>query len=114
MIKTIKKQWFVSELVLIFLSVVFDKTDKIALMKIFIKNSGGSSIMIVCIFLLSGMILDIDQIKSGLKDTKSTFAALFLIVVVSPFIAVAMSFFPLKQELLLVFSWLQLCPTKTC
>ncbi|MCP4718761.1 MAG: bile acid:sodium symporter [Desulfobacteraceae bacterium] len=108
---TIKKQWFLCGLVLIFFSVIFDRTGNIALTGIFIKNHSGSSVMIVCIFLLSGMILDIDQIKSGLKDAKSTFAALLLIVVVSPFVAAVMSFLPLETGIILGLFLVAVMPT---
>jgi len=111
LINTIKKQWFLCGLVLIFMAVIFDKTDRIALTGIYLKNHNGSSIMIFFIFILSGMILDIDQMKSGIKDIKSTLAALFIIIIISPFVAVVMSFLPLETGILLGMFLVAVMPT---
>ncbi len=111
MINTIKKQWFLCGLVLIFLAVIFDKTGQIALTGIYLKNHSGSSVMIFFIFILSGMILDIDQMKSGIKDIKSTLAALFIIIIISPFVAAAMSFLPLETGILLGMFLVAVMPT---
>ena len=111
MINTIKKQWFLCGLVLIFLAVIFDKTGQIALTGIYLKNHSGSSVMIFFIFILSGMILDIDQIKSGIKDIKSTLAALFIIIIISPFVAAVMSFLSLETGILLGMFLVAVMPT---
>ena len=111
MINTIKKQWFLCGLVLIFLAVIFDKTEQIALTGIYLKNHSGSSVMIFFIFILSGMILDIDQMKSGIKDIKSTLAALFIIIIISPFVAAVMSFLPLETGILLGMFLVAVMPT---
>ena len=111
MINTIKKQWFLCGLVLIFLAVIFDKTEQIALTGIYLKNHSGSSVMIFFIFILSGMILDIDQMKSGIKDIKSTLAALFIIIITSPFVAAVMSFLPLETGILLGMFLVAVMPT---
>ena len=111
MINTIKKQWFLCGLVLIFLAVIFDKTGQIALTGIYLKNHSGSSVMIFFIFILSGMILDIDQMKSGIKDIKSTLAALFIIIIISPFVAAVMSFLSLETGILLGMFLVAVMPT---
>jgi len=111
LINTIKKQWFLCGLVLIFLAVIFDKTEQIALTGIYLKNHSGSSVMIFFIFILSGMILDIDQMKSGIKDIKSTLAALFIIIIISPFVAAVMSFLPLETGILLGMFLVAVMPT---
>jgi len=111
LIKTIKKQWFLCGLVLIFLAVIFDKTGWIALAGIHLKNHSGSSVMIFFIFILSGMIIDIDQMKSGIRDVKSTLAALLMIIVISPFVAAAMSFLSLETGIILGLFIVAVMPT---
>ncbi|MCK5695156.1 MAG: bile acid:sodium symporter [Desulfobacula sp.] len=111
MINTIKKQWFLCGLVLIFLAVIFDKTGWITLSGIYLKNHSGSSVMIFFIFILSGMIIDIDQMKSGIRDVKSTLAALLMIIVISPFVAAAMSFLSLEIGIILGLFLVAVMPT---
>lgn len=111
MINIIKKQWFLCGLVLIFLAVIFDKTGRIAFAGVYLKNHDGSSAMIFLIFILSGMIIDIDQMKSGIKDIKSTFAALFMIIVISPFVAAAMNFLPLETGIIIGLFLVAVMPT---
>ena len=111
MINIIKKQWFLCGLVLIFLVVIFDKSGQIALAGIYLKDHSGSSVMIFLIFILSGMIIDIDQMKSGIKDVKSTFAALFVIIIISPFVAAAMSFLSLETGIILGLFLVAVMPT---
>ena len=111
MINIIKKQWFLCGLVLIFLAVIFDKTGRIAFAGIYLKNHSGSSAMIFFIFILSGMIIDIDQMKSGIRDVKSTLAALLMIIVISPFVAAAMSFLSLETGIVIGLFLVAVMPT---
>ena len=111
MINIIKKQWFLCGLVLIFLAVIFDKTGRIAFAGIYLKNHSGSSAMIFFIFILSGMIIDIDQMKSGIRDVKSTLAALLMIIVISPFVAAAMSFLSLETGIIIGLFLVAVMPT---
>jgi sodium/bile acid cotransporter 7 len=111
LINTIKKQWFLCGLVLIFLAVIFDKTGRIALTGIYLKNHSGSSVIIFFIFILSGMIIDIDQMKSGIRDVKSTLAALVVIIVISPFVAAAMSFLSLETGVIIGLFLVAVMPT---
>lgn len=96
---------------LIFLAVIFDKTGQIALAGIYLKNHSGSSVMIFLIFILSGMIIDIDQMKSGIRDVKSTLAALFMIIVISPIVAAVISFLPLETGVIIGLFLVAVMPT---
>ena len=101
MIERIKKQWFLTGIVLIFLLVVLDKTATLAQAGIFLKNHNGSSFMIFFIFLFSGFIIEADQIKAGIKDVKATITALAVIVFAAPVAAYLLSFFSLETGVIL-------------
>ena len=82
--EVIEKHCFLFGIVLILTCVIFDKTGNLARAGIFLKDHQGPSFMIFFIFLLSGMIIDGDQIKAGIKDVKATIAALVVIVIIAP------------------------------
>ncbi len=101
MIEKIKKQWFLIGIALVFACVVFDKTGILAQTGIFIKNHKGTSFMIFLIFLLSGMIIETDKIKAGIKDVKATAAALVMIILVAPVAAFGLALIPMETGVIL-------------
>lgn len=107
----LKKQWFLVGLVLVFAGVVLDKTGKFACAGNYLKAHNGSEIVIFIIFVISGLIIEIKQIKAGVKDIHSTFAALFVILIVSPFVALVLSFIPLQKGLLIGLFIVAVMPT---
>lgn len=78
---------------------VADGSGRIVAPGLWLKENGGPDIIIVLIFLLSGLALNTSQIRAGLKDVKGTLAALFLIFLVSPVIALLINQLPLSAEL---------------
>ena len=76
----LKKQWFLVGMVLVFAAVLLDGTLSLAKAGILLKSHHGASLVILVIFLLSGLIIEIDQIRAGIRDLKATSAALAVIV----------------------------------
>nr|WP_246804268.1 bile acid:sodium symporter [Desulfosarcina cetonica] len=73
--KTIKRHWFFIGLALVFAGVLLDGTLNLARTGILLKNHHGPSVLIVVIFLFSGLIIEIDQIRAGIRDVRATLAA---------------------------------------
>ena len=111
MIEKIKRQWFLFGIILVFAIVIFDKTGTLAQAGIFLKNHNGSSFMILLIFLFSGMIIEADQIKAGIKDFKATTAALVIIVIFSPLLALSFAFIPLETGVIIGLFLVAVMPT---
>lgn len=91
MIIFLKKQWFLLGLIFIFIFVLLEPTGILVKTGIALKNHNGPDILIFLIFLMSGLIIETEQIKSGIKDVKSTLTALLLIIIVSPVVAIMLS-----------------------
>jgi len=87
LIEKIKKYWFLIGLVTVFASVFFDKTGLLSLIGVFLKKNHGPDFIIFIIFFLSGVILEIENLKQGIKDIKITFLTLFIIFIFSPIVA---------------------------
>jgi len=96
MIKKIKEQWFLFGLVFIVMAVIFDKSNMLAGIGIVLKENHGPEIMVFLIFIVSGFLIENDQIKAGVKDFKSTFLTLIVIIVFAPIAAGLLSLFPLE------------------
>lgn len=84
MIQKIKQFWFLLGLVLIFTAMIIDKSDALAGLGIFLKNNNAPEIIIFLIFIVSGLLIDKEQIKAGIKDVKVTFLSLLVIVIIAP------------------------------
>ncbi len=111
MLNKLKQQWFLVGLVFVVAAVVFDWTGKIAYAGNYLKIRHGSDFVIFLIFIMSGLIIEIKEIKSGVRDISSTFIALFIIVIVSPIVAVILSFFPLQKGLIIGLFIVAVMPT---
>ena len=90
-LQILKKQWFLAALVVIFAAVLLDGTLTLARIGILIKTHHGASILIFCIFLSSGLIIEINQITSGIRDVRATLAALTVIVAIAPLAAIGLA-----------------------
>jgi len=111
MIQKIKDQWFLTGLGIIFLAVYFDPSGILVNAGLLLKNNHGPSIIIVFIFIFSGLIIETDQIKAGIKDIKSTFSALTVIIILSPVAALILSYLPLETGLLIGLFIVSVMPT---
>ncbi|MBW1894127.1 MAG: bile acid:sodium symporter [Deltaproteobacteria bacterium] len=88
MMTMIKKHWFLLGLFAVFSMTLLDNTEFVSLAGIWCKSHNGANTAIFIIFLISGLLLDAGQIKSGIKNVKSIFLSLILIFMAAPAIAV--------------------------
>lgn len=98
-------------LILIFAAVISDPTDFLAKTGIFFKACKGPSFAIFIIFLLSGMVIETHQIKSGIRDMKATFTALAVIFLVAPATTALLSLMPIDTGILLGLCIVAVMPT---
>jgi len=92
----IKKYWFISGLVLVFVITVADTTETVSGIGRWFKMHRGPDAVIVLIFFFSGLILNARQIRSGLMDIKGIVIALAIIFLVSPITGALFSMAPLS------------------
>ncbi|MCK5096998.1 MAG: bile acid:sodium symporter, partial [Desulfobacteraceae bacterium] len=111
MIKKIKQQWFLTGLVLVFAGVILDMTGKFAFAGNYLKIHHGPDVVIFTIFIISGLIIEMEQIKSGIKDVYSTFLALLIILIISPVVAGLLSLFPFEKSLVVGLFIVAVMPT---
>ena len=107
----VKKQWFLFGLILVFILVIGDTSGTLANAGIFLKAHNGSSVMIFLIFLASGMIIEFDQIRAGIRDVRATSAALFCIVFAAPLAALILTRLPLEQGVAVGLILVSVVPT---
>lgn len=111
MIQNIKKQWFLVSLVLVFAAVMIDSSDSLLKIGMVLKANQGPEIMICIIFIMSGLVMESDQIKAGIKDVKPTFLALAVILVFSPIAAYLLCLLPLETGVILGLFIVAVMPT---
>jgi solute carrier family 10 (sodium/bile acid cotransporter), member 7 len=111
LITKIKQQWFLIGLVLVFAGVLMDKTGRLAHAGNYLKMHHGSDIVIFIIFIISGLIIKVEEIKSGIKDVSATSIAIVTILIVAPLIAGLLSLFPLQKGLIIGLFIVAVMPT---
>ena len=107
----IKKHWFLAGLVLIFTLVTLDRSLTLADLGIFLKDHQGAKFMIFSIFLFSGLIIEPDQIRAGIRDVRATAAAMGLIIVLSPLLGALFLLLPLETGTALGLVLVAVMPT---
>jgi len=95
------KNWFMASLVVITLLTVSDSTGLLVAPGLWLKAHHGPDVVIVLVFFLSGLALNTAQIKKGFADYKGTILALLLIFLVSPLVALTISFLPIEPGIIL-------------
>jgi len=111
MIQKIKKQWFLVSLVLVFAAVMIDSSNSLLKIGMVLKENQGPEIMIFILFIISGLLMESDQIKAGIRDVKPTFLALTVILVFSPIAAYLLSLLPLETGVILGLFIVAVMPT---
>jgi len=111
MIQTIKKQWFLVSLAIIFAAVIFDRSDSLSTFGITLKNNHGTDVIIFIVFILSGLLIESNQIIAGIKDIKATLLALAVIIIFAPIAALLLSFFPMDTGVIIGLFIVSAMPT---
>ncbi|RLB94522.1 MAG: bile acid:sodium symporter [Deltaproteobacteria bacterium] len=111
MVQKIKKQWFLVSLVLVFLAVMIDSSNSLLKIGLVLKGNYGPEIMIFLIFIISGLLIEIDQIQAGIRDVKSTVLALTIILVIAPIAAGLLCLLPLETGVILGLFIVAVMPT---
>ncbi len=94
----IKKYWFLSALFLVSIITVVDATGTVAGLGRWVKVHYGADLVIALIFFGSGLILQPEEMRAGVRDAKGTVLSLVMIFVVSPLAAVVISLSPLPLD----------------
>ena len=79
----------------IFVVTIVDTTETISGMGQWLKGHHGPAVTVILIFFFSGLLLESDQIRSGVKDIKGTLGALSIIFLISPLAALLPGYLPL-------------------
>ena len=107
----IRKNWFALGLVVVALVTLADTSETIADAGRWLKRQNGAAIFIVMIFIASGLLLKVDQIKAGLRDIQGTALALGLIFIVAPLLAFALGGLPIPAGVALGLILVAIMPT---
>lgn len=90
-----QNNWFMTVLVTASVLVLCDSSGLIVTPGLWLKKHYGPEFSIIVIFLLSGIALDMRQVRQGFADCSGTAASLVIIFVAGPLIALAFSILPL-------------------
>jgi len=111
LMQKIKQFWFLLGLGFVFITVIIDRTDTLAGIGIFFKDNNASEVIIFLIFIISGLLIEQNQIRAGVKDIKSTLLSLMVILVVSPSAALILSCLPLETGVVIGLFLVAVMPT---
>lgn len=107
----LKKYWFILGLIGVALITVADTQMLIVAPGLWLKNHRGPDFVIVLIFLLSGLALDIRQVRDGLADFRGTLLALIIIFIVAPLVALPYTLMPMESGVILGLLLVAVMPT---
>lgn len=93
----LKRQWFLTALLTMVAVTVLDATETVPDAGLWLRDWNVPSLVIFIIFLLSGMMLDARQLRSGLRDVAGTSAALGIIFVFGPIVGAVFGLLPLSD-----------------
>ena len=111
LLNLIKKYWFLAGLVLVFAITLADVTNLTVEAGRWCKQHYGPNLVILLVFLFSGMILDPRRIRAGLADLKGTVHALILIFIISPVLAACLQFLPINAGIKIGLFLVAVMPT---
>jgi len=110
-IALIKKNWFLLGLISVSLFTLADSRGITIGPGLWLKTHHGPDFVIVLIFFFSGMALDATLIRAGISDHKGTLAALLLIFLIAPLLALIFTLLPLETGVLLGLFLVSVMPT---
>lgn len=107
----IKKYWFMAGLTAVLLFTLADPTEVVPFAGEWLKSHGGAESVIWVMFFISGLSLDLYQVREGILDYRGTLLALTLIFVISPFVAWFFSFMPIPMDIAVGLILVAVVPT---
>lgn len=107
----IRKYWFLVGMILVAALTLADTSETIARAGRWFKDHQGPNAAIALVFLFSGLILNIEQIKAGLRDLKGLLVALGLIFIAAPLLALALVQTPMETGMLVGLVLVAVMPT---
>jgi sodium/bile acid cotransporter 7 len=107
----IKKYWFMAGLISVFVLTVADTSRTVSGIGQWFKQHYGPGTAIVLIFFFSGLLLEADQMRAGLRDVKGTLTALSIIFLVSPLTAILTGLLPLDTGIKMGIFLVAVMPT---
>ncbi|SFM96324.1 bile acid:sodium symporter [Thermodesulforhabdus norvegica] len=107
----LKKYWFFVGLVTVSLTTVLDCSGKVASLGTLCQAYGLQEIVIFAIFFLSGLGLETPEWQVGLKDLRAIIAALCMIFVISPGLALPVTLIDLPTGYWIGFVLVVIMPT---
>ena len=93
----LRRQWFLSALILVVAVTVIDATETVPDAGMWLRDHGAPSAVIFAIFLMSGGMLDARQLAAGLREVKGTAAALGVIFGLGPAVGALFGLTPLSD-----------------
>jgi len=111
MVELLRKNWFMLGLIVIALVTLSDTQGTLTGWGLWLKTHHGPDFVIVLIFFLSGLALDTSRIRAGVSDHKGTMAALLLIFIIAPLLALPFTFLQLDTGVLLGLFLVAVMPT---
>lgn len=96
----IAKYWFIAGLILLSVITIADSREWTVSASLWLKGHGGPDVVIFLIFLFSGTVMNARLLKKGVKDIPATLAALMVIFICSPLLALAFRFLPIEIQVL--------------
>jgi solute carrier family 10 (sodium/bile acid cotransporter), member 7 len=94
------KYWFMLALIVLALITVADTHEWTVAAGRLLKRHGGPGAVIFSIFFFSGLALDAGLLRKGLGDLRATVAALLVIFLFAPLVALAFHYLPLNIQIL--------------
>lgn len=101
MISVLKQNWFMVLLLVISILTVSDASGIVTSPGQWLKHHHAPEVIIALVFFLSGLALNTQQIRKGIRDIKATIAALIIIFVAAPLLAVAFAYLPMPPGLII-------------
>lgn len=98
-------------LIVVPLLTIIDPTSLIVHPGIWLKTHHGPDLVIILIFLLSGMALNTSQLKEGLADVQGTLLALTLIFIIAPLVGFVFAQLPLQPGIIIGLLLVAAMPT---
>lgn len=111
MLNRLGKNWFFLGLIVMTVLTLADERGLVAACGKWLKDHRGPDGAICLIFFLSGMLLDLEEIRSGLRDVKGTLVTLGIILIVAPLLALMIDLFPLGPDLRIGLFLVAVMPT---